>query len=153
MINLPPTIPAPSNPSTLPSSPDRKTQRPLSQSLFPIANLDNTSNLSLHSNPGARGPLLRSREQRAPDQAQPLPTPLGRSSQQRRQQSQSQSEGARTDALWAEMQATLAEVELSAARGTHFFGPEHSAALEELRKAQIALAQAWARSEADEIVD
>lgn len=51
------------------------------------------------------------------------------------------------------MQATLAEVELSAARGTEFFGPEHSSALEELRGAQIALAQAWARSEADEIVD
>ena len=51
------------------------------------------------------------------------------------------------------MQATLAEVELSAARGTHFFGPEHSAALEALRTSQIALAQAWARSEADEIVD
>jgi len=51
------------------------------------------------------------------------------------------------------MQATLAEVELSAARGTQFFGPEHSAALEELRGSQIALAQAWARSEADEIVD
>ena len=51
------------------------------------------------------------------------------------------------------MQATLAEVELSAARGTQFFGPEHSSALEELRASQIALAQAWARSEADEIVD
>ena len=51
------------------------------------------------------------------------------------------------------MQATLAEVELSATRGTHFFGPQHSAALEELRISQIALAQAWARSEADEIVD
>jgi hypothetical protein len=51
------------------------------------------------------------------------------------------------------MQATLAEVELSAARGTQFFGPEHSVALEELRASQIALAQAWARSEADEAVD
>ena len=51
------------------------------------------------------------------------------------------------------MQATLAEVELSAARGNHFFGPEHSAALEELRSSQIQLAQAWARSEADETVD
>jgi hypothetical protein len=50
------------------------------------------------------------------------------------------------------MQATLAEVELSAARGTHFFGPEHAVALEELRAAQIALAQAWARGEADEVV-
>ena len=51
------------------------------------------------------------------------------------------------------MQATLAEVELSAARGNHFFGPEHSTALEELRNSQISLAQAWARSEADETVD
>ena len=48
------------------------------------------------------------------------------------------------------MQATLAEVELSAARGTHFFGPDHSTALEQLRAAQVALAQAWARSEADD---
>ena len=51
------------------------------------------------------------------------------------------------------MQATLAEVELSAARGTRFFGPEHSAALEELRTSQIALAQAWVRSETDEVVE
>ena len=51
------------------------------------------------------------------------------------------------------MQATLAEVELSATRGTHFFGPDHASALEELRIAQISLAQAWARSEADEIID
>ena len=51
------------------------------------------------------------------------------------------------------MQATLAEVELSAARGTHFFGPEHAKALEELRDSQIALAQAWARSEAEEVSD
>jgi hypothetical protein len=59
----------------------------------------------------------------------------------------------RTDALWAEMQSTLEEVELSAANGTHVFGPEHSKALEELRAAQIGLAQAWARSEADEVVE
>ena len=51
------------------------------------------------------------------------------------------------------MQATLAEVELSAVSGTHVFGAEHSKALEELRTAQISLAQAWARSEADELVD
>lgn len=54
------------------------------------------------------------------------------------------------------MQATLAEVELSAARGTHFFGPNHAAALDQLRQAQIALAQAWARSEGgagEEIVE
>ncbi|KAH9907796.1 hypothetical protein F4778DRAFT_447348 [Xylariomycetidae sp. FL2044] len=56
----------------------------------------------------------------------------------------------RTDALWAEMQVTLEEVELSASGGTHVFGPEHDQKLAELRAAQIALAQAWARSEADD---
>ena len=48
------------------------------------------------------------------------------------------------------MQATLAEVELSAATGNHVFGGTHSRALEELRTAQNALAQAWGRSEAEE---
>lgn len=56
----------------------------------------------------------------------------------------------KTDALWAEMQATLEEVELSASGGTHVFGPEHDRKLADLRAAQIALAQAWARSEADD---
>jgi septum formation topological specificity factor MinE len=58
----------------------------------------------------------------------------------------------RTDALWAEMQNTLEEVELSASSGSHVFGPGHSRALEELRTAQIALAQAWAKSEAEDEV-
>ncbi|OJD30997.1 uncharacterized protein BKCO1_5300094 [Diplodia corticola] len=53
-----------------------------------------------------------------------------------------------TDAIWAEMQNTLEEVELSATTGTNVFQPGHSQALDELRTAQIALAQAWARSEA-----
>lgn len=48
------------------------------------------------------------------------------------------------------MQATLAEVEMSALSSTHVFGSAHSAALEELREAQIALAKAWGRGEADE---
>ncbi|CAK7210405.1 hypothetical protein SCUCBS95973_000772 [Sporothrix curviconia] len=56
----------------------------------------------------------------------------------------------RTDALWAEMQATLEEVELSASEGTRVFGPDHDHKLAALRQAQIALAQAWAHSEADE---
>ncbi|EPE09285.1 hypothetical protein F503_07061 [Ophiostoma piceae UAMH 11346] len=56
----------------------------------------------------------------------------------------------RTDALWAEMQATLEEVELSASEGTRVFGPDHDHKLAALREAQIALAQAWARSEAEE---
>ncbi|KAK0634728.1 hypothetical protein B0T17DRAFT_514159 [Bombardia bombarda] len=59
----------------------------------------------------------------------------------------------RTDALWAEMQATLEEVELSAGGGTRVFGPDHDRKLGELRMAQIALAQAWARSEADEAIE
>lgn len=49
-----------------------------------------------------------------------------------------------------EMQATLAEVELSAFNGTHVFGSAHSAALDELREAQIALAEAWGREEGGE---
>ncbi|KAI3341361.1 hypothetical protein F4824DRAFT_311047 [Ustulina deusta] len=56
----------------------------------------------------------------------------------------------RTDALWAEMQVTLEEAELSASGGTHVFGPDHDRKLAELRTAQIALAQAWGRSEADD---
>ncbi|EGS23802.1 uncharacterized protein CTHT_0005060 [Thermochaetoides thermophila DSM 1495] len=75
----------------------------------------------------------------------------------------------RVDALWAEMQATLEAVELSAGaaiggsdsqggatggvRGRRIFSPEHERMLDELRKAQIALAQAWARSEADEAIE
>jgi Disordered region of unknown function (DUF5315) len=56
----------------------------------------------------------------------------------------------RTDALWADMQRTLQEVELSASRGTHFFGRGHPMALQELRDAQIKLAQAWAREGEEE---
>jgi len=59
----------------------------------------------------------------------------------------------RTDALWAEMQATLEEVEVSASGGTTIFGPEHDRKLAQLRTAQIALAQAWARSEADDAIE
>lgn len=59
----------------------------------------------------------------------------------------------RTDTLWAEMQATLEEVELSASGGTHVFGPGHDRKLVDLRTAQIALAQAWARSEADDAIE
>jgi hypothetical protein len=51
------------------------------------------------------------------------------------------------------MQATLEEVELSASGGTRVFGPDHDRKLGELRATQIALAQAWARSEADEAIE
>lgn len=49
------------------------------------------------------------------------------------------------------MQNTLAEVELSAANRSHIFGAGHANALEELRAAQLALAQGWAKSEVDEL--
>ena len=76
---------------------------------------------------------------------------LPRTALPRQQQaSEGQKQADRTDALWAEMQSTLEEVELSAVNGLHVFGPEHSRALEALRTAQIALAQAWARSEAED---
>jgi hypothetical protein len=74
----------------------------------------------------------------------------------RRQRQQSQAADAeassRAEAIWAEMQNTLEEVELSAIKGPGMtvFGSEHSRALDELRRAQIELAKAWARSEAEE---
>lgn len=72
-------------------------------------------------------------------------------SQQQALEGQKQAD--RTEALWAEMQATLEDVELSAINGTHVFSAEHSKALERLRATQISLAQAWARSEADDAVE
>ncbi|KAK4153886.1 hypothetical protein C8A00DRAFT_14941 [Chaetomidium leptoderma] len=92
----------------------------------------------------------------------PLPVPSLRSRESTRTTD-------RTDALWAEMQATLEAVELSAGAGAaggsgsgsgaqavvapRVFGPDHERKLDELRSAQIALAQAWARSEADEAIE
>lgn len=49
------------------------------------------------------------------------------------------------DTKWKEMQMTLNEVELTAQSSTHVFGATHSAALDELRRAQIELARAWGR--------
>ena len=151
--------PTSSNPSP------RHPQRP-PPSLFLGPPSHNASNISLpplrptdtnlsttKSTSQSNAPHSRNRSNRVTDSGPSTASPLGRSSQQQQHQRQYQSEGDRTDALWAEMQATLAEVELSASRGTHFFGPEHSTALEALRASQISLAQAWARSEADEIVD
>ncbi|EGC48827.1 conserved hypothetical protein [Histoplasma capsulatum var. duboisii H88] len=61
--------------------------------------------------------------------------------------------GGNADALWQQMQNTLAEVELSAMSGDHVFGRQHAQALQELRDKQLSLALAWARSEADEVVE
>ena len=65
-------------------------------------------------------------------------------------QGEAKNENDRADALWAEMQNTLAEVELSASTGSHVFGTAHAKALEDLRTAQLALAQSWAKSEAED---
>lgn len=115
----------------------------------------NTSGL----NP-ARAPLIHQRSQRTPartnldGQQDALESTFGIPvPRQARQDSEFKRQADRTDALWAEMQSTLEEVELSAVNGTHVFGPEHSKALEDLRAAQIRLAQAWARSEADDAVE
>lgn len=89
------------------------------------------------------------------DHPSPITAPSLRPAGPRQQQQQDvgRKQADHTDALWAEMQSTLEEVELSAVSGTHVFGAEHSKALDELRTAQIALAQAWARSEADEAME
>lgn len=74
----------------------------------------------------------------------------GTRSARRQQKEAEQSNDDRVDAMWAEMQNTLEEVELNAASGANVFGLDHSRAIEDLRRAQIALAQAWARSEAED---
>ncbi|EAW07890.1 DUF5315 domain-containing protein [Aspergillus clavatus NRRL 1] len=66
---------------------------------------------------------------------------------------QSKGEVDRSEAIWQEMQNALSEVELSAVTSEHVFGEKHSEALEDLRVKQLKLAQAWTRSEADEVVD
>ena len=110
----------------------------------------NASNISLapaatqpSSTAQPRAPLLRTRSARGADPA----SALGRNRPEGK--SAAQSEGDRTDALWAEMQATLADVESNAFNSTHVFGATHSAALDELREAQLQLAQAWGRSGAE----
>ena len=115
-------------------------------------------------------PLIRQRSLLAPDAKRPLPpttdpydggdhlsliasnstgtAPFGR--RQRQQSLAADAEASsRAEAIWAEMQNTLEEVELSATKGPGMtvFGAEHSRALDELRRAQIELAKAWARSE------
>lgn len=69
-----------------------------------------------------------------------------------RSRTQSRGEMDRADAIWQEMQNALSEVELSAVTSEHVFGERHSEALEDLRTKQLKLAQAWARSEADDEV-
>src|ERR1700761_2726476 len=143
-----------------------KLQRLPAPSLFVGPPSRNASNISINSpskDPGSatRAPLGRQRshlgERTKNDKSEGPVTPsdaLSPGPFSRRQPPQpakaEQESNEQTDALGAEMQNTLEEVELSATSGTHVFGPDHSKALEELRTAQIALAQAWAKSEAEE---
>lgn len=118
----------------------------------------NTSNLSLPSGlaPGkgstdAQSPSQATVSQHAsPSRARPNDSPRLGSPFAGQPQARRQSDADGADAIWDEMQNTLAEVELSASNGTHVFGTNHSKALEELRAKQLALAQAWARSEMEE---
>ncbi|KAF2018178.1 hypothetical protein BU24DRAFT_345841 [Aaosphaeria arxii CBS 175.79] len=137
----------------------------------------NASTASLQP-PGAdagkpsRAPLTRQRSLLAPDSKRPLPPTASNSIYDgeqlsltssnpsapfiRRQKQANQAADAeassRAEAIWAEMQNTLEEVELSAIKGPGMtvFGSEHTRALDDLRRAQIDLAKAWARSEAEE---
>lgn len=116
-----------------------------------------------------KNPLVRQRSLLSPDAKRPLPpttepydgdhlslvnsNSTGTAPFVRRQRQQSLAADAeassRAEAIWAEMQNTLEEVELSAIKGPGMtvFGAAHSRALDELRRAQIELAKAWARSE------
>ena len=111
------------------------------------ATMSSTTSRIPMSRRGSRGIVPRTREYSDGKGLGALPHSLPRI------QSQNQRQADRTDALWAQMQSTLEEVELTAVNGTHVFGAEHTKALEGLRQAQIALAQAWARSEADDAVE
>lgn len=139
----------------------------------PSHNASNTSLLSpsTETRSPTKTPLVRQRSLLLPDAKRPLPpttdvyegdhlslinsNSTGTAPFVRRQRQQSQAADAeassRAEAIWAEMQNTLEEVELSAIRGPGMtvFGSEHSRALDELRRAQIELAKAWARSEDD----
>ena len=116
----------------------------------------NASNLSLPqpvSTVTSRGgsqppPSQRNRPSRAPESfdTQSSLSPF-------RSRAQPKGEVDSSDAIWQEMQSALSEVELSAMTSEHVFGEKHSDALEDLRRKQLKLAQAWARSEADEVVE
>ncbi|EON62793.1 hypothetical protein W97_02018 [Coniosporium apollinis CBS 100218] len=162
------------SPSTDTSSPAKKNpQRLPVPALFvgpPSRNTSSTSlSLALAPSTSSRAPIPLARQRSllsehprpAPHDAPPAPpssTGLHPQSQQQRQQQQQREEvaqqehrsNARTDAMWAELQSSLEDVELSASGGTGLFGPQHSRALEELREAQIQLARAWARREGEE---
>lgn len=139
----------------------------------PSRNASNTSLLPPTTEPGkpTRTPLTRQRSLLGQDPKRPLPAttrseydgdhlsltssnpsaPFNRRQKQANQAADAEA-SSRAEAIWAEMQNTLEEVELSVITGPGMtvFGSEHSRALDDLRRAQIDLAKAWARSEAEE---
>jgi hypothetical protein len=157
---------APADGPKIPPTDNVKPQRLPAPTLFVGPPSHNASNISLNVLPKdsantARIPLSRqlsllgvdrqkTEKQDVPSTSNDAlsPNPFSRRQQQSSKIDHQSNE--RTEAAITEMQNTLEDVELSAASGTHVFGPDHSKALEELRTAQIALAQAWAKSEAEE---
>ena len=104
---------------------------------------------------GHAGPQSKDGPEATASSSRPVVSALDRTlARQQQQQDLETAAGQRhadhAEALWAEMQNTLEDVQLSASNGPHVFGNDHAKALEDLRTAQIALAQAWAKSEADE---
>ena len=99
--------------------------------------------------PGGRHTIIR------PSRVPPASSFSGPSSNQLRQNAAAgaTSDDHRAEQMWAEMQKTLADVELSAMNTSHVFGTDHLRALEELRTAQLSLAQTWAKTEADELLE
>lgn len=141
----------------------------LSAGLFPSVHAAAIGSPAGPSSASQRNPLLRQISQRnterlttstpgEPATKDTLAVPNVASSQlsrppTRQVQRDATADDLRADSLWVEMQNTLADVELSAANGAHVFSAEHARALDELRTAQLALAQAWSRSEAEEAAE
>ncbi|KAF2127117.1 hypothetical protein P153DRAFT_295852 [Dothidotthia symphoricarpi CBS 119687] len=157
--------------SLKPSAITRTPSRLPAPALFvgpPSHNASNVSLLPLGTE--TKTPLTRQRSLLSPDPKRPLPPNTSELDGERLSTISSESSApfvrrqrqhsiaadaeatSRAEAIWTEMQNTLQEVELSAIKGSgmEVFGAEHSRALDELRQAQIKLAKAWARSEAEE---
>lgn len=116
----------------------------------------NLSQQTTRSSISNRNPLLRQRSTQAEPLLSSSSEPSTAASPRQAPVTSEKQDKARsrristTERTWVELQNTLEEVELSAASVTNVFGPDHSRALEELRKAQVELARAWARGEEGE---
>lgn len=151
-----PTTPAASRPRPpVPISRTTTAQRLPPPTLFQGPPSKNASHIDLALPADIRhGPNDQGESARSPNpRASRVPPAATFSGPALRQPPASKPDAFQAESLWAEMQKTLSDVELSAANPSHVFGASHATALEELRQAQLHLAQAWAKSEADEIHD